>query len=239
MAMFVLIHGAWHCGWCWAKVTPLLQRAGHKAVAPDLPGHGLDTTPTRAVTLAKYVERVCDVLEAESEPVVLVGHSMGGRVITQTAEQRPERIRKLVYLTAHIPRNGESAAPLVNGENLQARMQSFRELSADGKHTTFKPEHLREVFYNDCSDEDAAWAQALLAPQAVEPLSAKLSLTEGRFGTVPRAYIECTLDNAIPLALQRQIVANTPCQQVVTLETSHSPFMSAPVPLAEALLALV
>lgn len=239
MATFVLIHGAWHGAWCWAKVTPLLQLAGHRVVAPDLPGHGLDTTPTPEVTMARYVARVCEMLDAEAEPVVLVGHSMGGRVITQTAEQRPERIRKLVYLTAHIPRHGESGAPLVNGENLQARMQSFRELSADGAYTTFKPEHLQEVFYNDCSDEDVAWAKALLAPQAVEPLSAQLSLTDGRFGTVPRAYIECTLDNAIPLALQRQIVANTPCQQVVTLETSHSPFMSAPVPLAEVLLSLV
>lgn len=74
MTTFVLIHGAWHGGWCWDKVVPLLEQAGHVAVAPDLPSHGADRTPVAEVTLDAYVARVCEILDAQPEPVVLLGH---------------------------------------------------------------------------------------------------------------------------------------------------------------------
>src|SRR5690242_4856292 len=106
MATFVMAHGAWHGGWCWTKVVPLLERAGHAAIAPDLPGHGADTTPAREVTLQAYTDRVCQVALAQAEPVVLVGHSMGGLVISQAAEQCPEAMRTLVYITAFLLPNG-------------------------------------------------------------------------------------------------------------------------------------
>ena len=81
MATFVLIHGAWHGGWCWRKVVPHLEAAGHTVIAPDLPSHGDDPTPAAEVTLDDYVRRVCEILDAQDEPVVLVGHSMGGLLV--------------------------------------------------------------------------------------------------------------------------------------------------------------
>ena len=79
MSTYVLIHGAFHGGWCWDKVVPLLEAAGHKVVAPDLPSHGRDDTPIAEVTLDTYARRACEVAAAQSEPVIIVGHSMGGR----------------------------------------------------------------------------------------------------------------------------------------------------------------
>ncbi len=108
MSTFVLIHGAAHGGWCWYKVVPLLEKHGHTVLAPDLPGHGKDKTPVADVTLQLYVDSVCKLLDAQREPVILVGHSMGGGIITQVAEERPERIKWLVYLAAALPRNGQS-----------------------------------------------------------------------------------------------------------------------------------
>src|SRR5580692_1596120 len=95
---FLLIHGAWHGGWCWRRVAPLLEPKGHQAVAADLPGHGADQTPTAPVTPESYTARICEIAGAQSEPVILVGHSMGGIAITQAAEDCPDKIRALVYL---------------------------------------------------------------------------------------------------------------------------------------------
>ena len=110
MSTFLLIHGAWHAGWCWRKVAPLLEAKGHKVLAPDLPSHGEDRTPTASVTLQKYADRACEVAGKQFEPVILVGHSMGGVVITQAGENCPGNIRALVYLCAFLPRNGDSLA---------------------------------------------------------------------------------------------------------------------------------
>src|SRR5690348_7432805 len=77
MSVFVLIHGSWHGGWCWERVTPLLRAAGHRVIAPDLPGHGHDAPPVERA-YERYVPFVCGLLDAQPEPVVLVGHSSGG-----------------------------------------------------------------------------------------------------------------------------------------------------------------
>ncbi len=115
MTTFALIHGAAHGGWCWDKVVPLLQAEGHSVEAPDLPGHGKDKTPISQVTLQAYTDRVCQVLDAQPEPVVLVGHSMGGVVIAQATESRPDKIRTLVYLTAVLAPSGVSSLQLLEG----------------------------------------------------------------------------------------------------------------------------
>lgn len=92
MSTYLLIHGAWHGGWCWRK--------GHRVLAPDLPGHGDDGTATAAVTLASYADRICEIASTQTEPVILAGHSMGGLAITQAAENCPTSIGALVYVCA-------------------------------------------------------------------------------------------------------------------------------------------
>ena len=109
MSTYLLIHGAWHGGWCWRSVAPLLEARGHRVLAPDLPGHGDDRTPAAAVTLRSYTDRICEIAGAQTEPVILAGHSMGGVAITQAAENCPQYIGALVYVCAFLPRNGDSA----------------------------------------------------------------------------------------------------------------------------------
>ncbi len=230
MSTFVLIHGSGNGGWCWDKVMPLLTQAGHEVIAPDLPGHGDDKTPVREVSLQSCVDRVVEILDTQSGPVILVGHSTGGLMITQAAEQRPRMIRVLVYLTAFLLRNGERCVDMHDPESL-ARGNLV--LSKDEGN-----ERGKEVFYNDCSDEDIAWAQSLLVPAPLQIAFTPVATTETNFGRVPRYYIECLRDRAITHACQRRMYMAMPCERVFTLDTSHSPFLSAPQALVDHLLAI-
>jgi pimeloyl-ACP methyl ester carboxylesterase len=236
MSTFVLIHGAWHGGWAWDKVAPVLRQRGHAVHTPDLPGHGNDTTPVQQVTLQAYVDRVLDVIDRCSEPVVLAGHSMGGIVISQAAEQRPDSIRALVYVCAFLLQDGQTLLQMAEPDR-EALVMPNLVMSSDQASATVKPEVLREVFYEDCSDEDYERAKSLLVPQAAAPLPTPIHITAGNFGRIPRVYVECLRDKAISLSVQREMHNSVGCEQVFSLDSSHSPYFSMPQALADCLLA--
>jgi pimeloyl-ACP methyl ester carboxylesterase len=237
MSTYVLVHGAWHGSWCWNKVIPLLQEEGHKVITPDLPGHGSDRTPISTVSLQAYTDCVCHILDEQSEPVILVGHSMGGVVISQAAECRPEKINTLVYLAAYLLRNGESVYQVAEADQ-QSLIIPNAIPSADQSSATLKDEAVREVFYGDCTDEDVTLAKSSLIPQAVAPLVTPLSTTEGNFGKVRRVYVSCLRDRAVTPSCQEKMYTSLPCDKVVCMDTCHSPFLSAPQELAKILLSL-
>ena len=227
MGVFVLVHGAWHGSWCWNKVVPLLEESGHRVEAPDLPGHGNDRTPLSEVNLEGYVQRVCGVLDALSEPAILVGHSMGGIVITQVAEYRPEKVKTLLYLTAILPRSGETLVSAV-GEDKESILMPNVIMSEDKSYSTVRADAIKEIFYHDCSDEDVTLAMSLLVPQATLPQVTPVQTSDKNFGRVPRIYIECLKDKVISPSKQKEMYRTLPCNRVISMDTSHSPFFSAP-----------
>lgn len=233
----MLIHGAWHGGWCWHKVLARLRKAGQRAAAPDLPSLGRDRTPLQLVSLQTWTESVCRALDAEAEPVILVGHSRAGAVISQAAEARPEKIRTLVYLAGYLLADGECVSDKAK-EDRQSLVGPNMQLSQDRRSWILGDAALRAALYGECSDEDVVLAQALLAPEAVGPLKTPIRVSEARFGRVPRVYIECLRDRAVSLCEQRKMVSAMPCRQVISMDTDHSPFFSAPDELAQHLLSL-
>lgn len=237
MATFVLVHGAWHGGWCWRKIVPLLESAGHRVDALDLPGHGDNPAPVSEMTLDANARLVADRVEAAAEPVVLVGHSMGGISITQAAELVPDRITTLVYVTAFLPGDGQSLLQLADGDPVALVQPNLVVDEAAG--TCVIDEQARQaVFFGECSEEEASWAAPQLVPESLAVVAAPVQITEERAGAVARVYIECERDRAIGIAKQRQMWADRPCAQVLTLDADHSPFLSRPVELAEHLLGL-
>jgi len=110
MSTFVLIHGSWHGAWCWKNIVPLLEKEGHRVIIFDLPGHGNDKTPIGEVTFEKYIEKTVQEIDKAGEQVILVGHSMGGSVISQAAELRSQSIKKLIYVAGFLLENGQSVA---------------------------------------------------------------------------------------------------------------------------------
>ncbi len=231
MSTFVLVHGGWNGGWCWEKVVPLLEEAGHEAEAPDLPGSGDDPTPIPEVSLQGYADWISGVLDAQSEPVVLVGHSSGGVVISQAAEQRPDKVKLLVYLAAFLLRDGETLFSVAENETGSLVLPNLV-MSEDGASATIREDVIKEALFHDCSDEDAERAKSRFAPQALAPFVTPLALTEENFGRVPRVYIETLQDRAVSPSFQKEMYERLPCQKVVSMDTSHSPFFSAPEDLA-------
>ena len=207
------------------------EGAGHEVVRFDLPGHGEDRTPAAEVTLGGYTDRVVEVLDARSEPVVLVGHSLSGTVISQVAERRPEKIEKLVYLCALLLPSGKSALEASQEDGDSVALENA-EVEADRGRIVLSEAGMREAFYHDCPEEDFERARRLITPQPLAPLGTPVEVTEGRFGSVRRTYVHTTQDRAVSPAAQERMYAELPCEKVVSMSTGHLPFFAAPEELA-------
>lgn len=237
MGTYVLVPGAWHGAWCWYRILPRLRTAGHEASAVDLPALGRDTTPVERVSLQTWVDWICDIVTAEPEPVILVGHSRAGILLSSVAERCPDRIASLVYVAAALVRDGEAFRELLV-EDGTSDLLPHMEVAEDGSSVMVREEAIGSIFYGESSEEDVALARSLVRPEPYGPSGTHIHVTEERFGTVPRTYIECLRDRTVPPLLQRKMYTATPCQQVMTIDTDHSPFFSAPEKLTECLLSV-
>ncbi len=237
MSTYVLIHGAWHGAWCWFKLTPLLQQLGHKVLTPDLPSHGIDKTPTASITLKDYSQCVADVLDSSPEKVILVGHSMGGVVITEAAQARPDKVAKLVYVTAFLLQDGETLLDVASQDPLALVLPNLV-MSADQSSALVKDDVIDDAFYGGCSPSDIALARSLLVPQAGAPFATPVHTTSDGWGSMDHFYIECLQDRAISIDSQRSMYKKDAGVRVHSMNTSHSPFLSAPQELVDHLMDL-
>ena len=232
---FVCVHGAWHGGWCFYKVAALLQARGHTVLTPDLPGHGVNRDI--GGSLWGYCQSICKILDAATQPVVLLGHSMGGAIISQVAEQRPTRIKRLVYLSGLLLQHGESVLQVALGD-WQSPLSQATALNEEDDTLALDPGLAAAFFYDDCSPPDIRLAQQLLVPEPLRAMYTPLQISVERFGSIPRTFIRCERDQVLPPALQERMCVATPCQQILSLDCGHSPFFSAAEDLVEKLLAL-
>lgn len=227
MKTFILIHGSWHSAWNWHRVVPLLEKAGHTAIAIDLPGMGRDKTPVQEVKMQTTVEKICQLIDSIEGKVILVGHSKNGIMISQAAEHRPHKIEKLIYLAAYLIPNGKTQREYSlqdTGGVLKPYVTMNDQLSAH----TLEPSIYKEGLYHDCDDHITELAKLLLSHEPIESGITPLQLTEERFGSVPRYYIECAQDRAVTPFIQRKMYEETPCKKVFSMNSSHSPFFSQP-----------
>lgn len=230
MADILLIHGSAHGAWCWRDLLPHLRAHGHNARAIDLPGAGDDQTPLAEVTLDLYAEAI---LAAMTGPTVLVGHSAGGFPISAAAMRRPDLIRHLVYLCAHLPQTGKSMIDRRADAARQTLLDAVRK-APDGLSYSVIPEKAREKFYQDCPDAAVAYATARLSPQPIAPQSTPLTVTDS-LRALPKSYIRCLRDAAIPPEFQAELSREWPELSVHEMDCGHSPFFAQPARLADIL----
>ncbi len=203
---FVLIHGGFHGAWCWSRTVSELQRLGHEAIAVDLPGHG-ERRDERS-TLADRRDAIVSVLRPGD---VLVGHSGGGYDITLAADAAPHLVSHMVYLAAGLPLEGRTV--------LGGRMECF------------DFEAVRDFFHHDCDEATAKWAYSRLTPAPVEFLVETVSLGTFWQANLPRSYIRCLQDRAKPVSASLEVIGRLGVNPL-TIDGSHSPFLSRPRELA-------
>lgn len=224
---YVLVHGAWADESAWGFVRNQLATSANVEVV-NLPGHGIDLTPAGQITLNDYVSHVVETINRQTGKVILVGHSMAGVVISQVAEQIPDRISKLVYVSAYLPRNGEDLLSLSN-QDTQSLVGGALEFSADYSSATIKKETIAPAVCADCPDFMKEVLVKYHKAEPTKPLGEKLVLTDSKFGSVPKYYIHTTSDKAVGYELQKMMVKNNgKIKQVYTMNTSHLPFVVKP-----------
>lgn len=273
---FVLVHGAWHGASTYERVIPLLAAKGYLAVARDLPAHGLNArfpasygrrpldaaafarepSPVAHVTLDDYADSVIATIDqvraAGCDKVVLVAHSMGGVVATAVAERAPEKLSKLVYLTAFMPGSGIPGISYIQAPENEGELVGPQLLADPAVVGALRMDHRsssatyrangKQAFYADVSSEDYEAMLHQLTPDVpVAPFATPITTTRERWGSLPRHYIRCLEDRALKPALQQRFIdeadgfAPENCTVVHELVSSHSPFLSQPVRLAELL----
>ena len=219
----LLVHGAWHGGWCWERVGRLLADAEVPCVSVDNPS--VVAAPSDLAADSENVRRVLDTIDG---PVLLVGHSYGGAVVTDAGTH--ENVEALVYLAAFALDAGESVVEndLQGGEDTKlAEAVSFGDdlISVD-------PQRAVELFFHDCDQEVAECARGRLMPMSMAAMQDVTRSVAWR--EKPATYIVCSDDRALPVPLQMSNAARVGGEPL-ELATSHSPFLSQPAALAELL----
>jgi pimeloyl-ACP methyl ester carboxylesterase len=229
----VLVHGAWHGGWGWKRLTPMLRRAGHEVYTPTLTGLGERAhLAGPAVDLETHIKDIVGVLEAEElDSVMLLGHSYGGMVITGAADRVPQRIARLVYLDAFVPQNGKSSMDYVVPE----RAARFREEGERLGSLTPPPPSLWGI----TRAEDADWLTRRETRQPYAAMRQPIRLqNEAAVARIPKAYIYCSSPATGSFDQFASKVRNDPAWRFFELATGHDAMVLVPGELARILLEL-
>ncbi len=207
---------------------------GPLSEAFDLPGLGNDKTPVNEVTLDACADRLCAVLADHSEPAIVVGHSMGGIIATQGAARCPNRVAALVYITAFLPKDGQSLLDLTKlPEGVGDQVQANIVIEGEPPVAIMPTGASGPALYDCCAEDVAAWAIRQQRPQPVAPFATPVSIPHGALDGINRYYVICTRDRALSPALQRRMIAENPCAEVAELATDHTPQLSMTEELAK------
>jgi len=240
MANFVLVHGAWHGGWCWRRVAQALQLDHHKVFTPTLTGLGERAhLLSPAINLDTHINDVVNLIEAEElHEVILAVHSYAGMIGTAVTDRMPERIKHLVYVDAVVPKPGESWSSTQASATREARLAAAQ-ASPDYSFPAPDP----AVFGLEA--EDHAWVKRRQTPHPGHTYQAPLQFDPQRVAAVPRTFVDCVQPKLGTIDSIRVRVrdpkfwdgawAGGAGMQIVELATGHDPMVSAPADLARIL----
>jgi pimeloyl-ACP methyl ester carboxylesterase len=230
---YVLVHGAWHGGWCWKTVAQILRTRGHQVFTPTLSGLGERAhLLSKAIDLSVFIQDIVNVLEYEDlTDVVLVGHSFGGLPITGAADRVPQRIRQLVYLDAVVLEHGQTAFSRLAPEIVAQRIAQSNE-SSGGLSIPVPPASAFGVF----EPTQMALLERNCTPHPLKTFDDPITLNGPVGGAIPKVYIQCIDPVYEPLQASRDFVRAQDNWTWDEIETGHDAMISAPEALAAKLL---
>jgi pimeloyl-ACP methyl ester carboxylesterase len=231
MTTFVLIHGAWHGGWCYKRVARLLRQAGHEVYTPTLTGLGERAhLMSRSIDLSTHIQDIVGVIRCEElSDVVLCGHSYGGMVIAGVAEQIADTICSLVYLDAFVPENGKSLFDYLPAEQ-SAGMRADAAQNGEGYKVTPIPAAAFAV-----NAQDADWVDAMCVKQPLATFEQKLMLS-GR-QVRKRTYVLAAGWGPSPFQQFGMRLKDDRSWQYVSMACGHDVMVDQPQELADVLIA--
>jgi pimeloyl-ACP methyl ester carboxylesterase len=230
MTTYVLVHGAWHGGWCWSTVGRALKLSGSDVYTPTLTGLGERAhLASREVDLETHIGDVLGVLEAENlTDIVLAGHSYGGIVVTAVADRAAQRIAHLVYLDAVVPRDGQCLYDCVSAQT-KAHFEEQARIGGDGWRVPVAVASAQ--FLGLKQEEDVRWVLPKLTPHPIRTFREPVRLSQS-IPQTPRTYINCIGDK--PFGQPRTTQADG-IDDYHELRTGHDAMVTAPPDLVELL----
>src|SRR5262245_40609807 len=227
---FVLVHGAWHGGWCWCRVADILMKAGHRVFTPTLTGLGERSHLIRAnIDLSTHVADIVNVLKWERlSDVVLCGHSYGGFVISGVAEEMSALIAGIVFLDAFVPETDDT----VMGSLSPAIRARFNEVAARGE--TIVSPIPAAVF--KVKEKDRAWVDELCTPQPIATFSEKIVLTGARERIAKKLYVRASSYESASFDAALAKVRGRPAWRVFEMACGHDIMVDMPEGLAKVLI---
>lgn len=235
---FVLAHGSWHGGWCWAPVAERLRAQGHRVFAPSFTGMGDRAHLLSAsITIDTFVEDLVQLLDAEDlHDVTLVGHSFGGVPVTGAADRVPQRIAQLVYFDAVVLESGRDSFSHYPREEAEARIAAARK-ATDGLAVPV-PAPLPPVWGLKEGTPEYEWALPQLTPHPLGSYTSALTLHNPIGNGLPCTYIHCTAPSHPILESSRALVRSSGGWNWVEIEAPHEAHITHPDLLAQLLLKL-
>lgn len=235
MSTYLLVHGAFHGGWVWQRVTPLLEAAGHRVLAPSLIGLG-ERAPLLGpdVGLDTHVDDLAELVVAEDlREVILVGHSYAGIVVTALADRLPRRIAHLVYVDTFVPRDGESVADIM--PQMVAAFAAAAEATGEGWRVPPVTEPMGDGGLNGVTEEpDLSWLASMLTAQSLKTFQQPLTLRNpDELALIPVTHIHCSEGGedfkAMRAAMPRTLPpADLPADRLKILPTGHDCMLTMP-----------
>lgn len=220
-----LVHGAFEDAHVWDGVVAKLRADGYHVLNIDLPGRPSMPLETAKVSLDLYRDTVLKAIAGESRPVVLVGHSFAGITVSAVAEAAPEKIKRLVYLAAFLPQDGESMLSLAN-QDRDSKAGPALQVDKDKGMVSVNYAARADLFANAAPDGLRKAIPDLILDEPLAPLGTSVHLTAARYGKVEKAYIHTALDQVVSPYLQQKMVAATPVGGEMALNTGHTPFLT-------------